>query len=129
MALTRRIKKLTKSMVAKISGRQILTCSECNYEEVEVPSDIKKVTCAHCVQKMIAPPPNYKKEKSDKPRGWHFKKFFEHDGVVYSMGEVITDEEQIITLRKEHKSTKSAIKKQVKKTTKKRSKRDARTTK
>jgi hypothetical protein len=91
MALTRRIKKLSKSMATKISGRRILTCHECNYEEVEVPADIAKVTCARCVQKMIAPPTYTTTEKSDKPRGWQLKRYFEHNGVVYSRGQIVTD--------------------------------------
>jgi ribosomal protein S27E len=91
MALTRRIKKLSKSMVTKISGRLILICHECNNEEVEVPADTAKVTCARCVQKMIAPPAYTTTEKSDKPRGWQLKRYFEHNGVVYSRGQVVTD--------------------------------------
>lgn len=106
MALTRRIKKLTKSAVQKINGRHTLTCKECNLETVEVSESVVAVTCAYCVQKMIAPPAGYVKEKSDKPRGWHFKMFFEHDGVVYSKGEVVTDAKEIAKLRKA--STKTA---------------------
>lgn len=97
--LNRRIKKLSKSMAAKITGRQHLICSECNNEEVEVPADVSKVTCAYCVQKMIAPPEEVR-EKSDKPRGWHFKMYFEHNGVVYSKGKEVTDVTEITRLKK-----------------------------
>lgn len=107
--LNRRIKKLSKSMVTKITGRQYLTCSQCNIEEVEVPADVSKVTCAHCVQKMIAPPEEVR-EKSDKPRGWHFKVYFEHNGVVYSKGQEITDPEEIARLKKELKKFKQLAK-------------------
>ena len=100
MALTRRIKKLTKSAVQKINGRHTLTCKECNLETVEVSESVVAVTCARCVQKMVAPPAGYVKEKSDKPRGWHFKMFFEHDGIVYSKGEIISDAKEIAKLRK-----------------------------
>ena len=99
MALTRRIKKLKNSQVVKITGRQILVCKECNIEEVEVPADIGNVTCADCVQKMLAPPPGYAKEESNKPKGWHFKMFFEHEGIVYSKGEVVTDADRITELK------------------------------
>lgn len=110
MALKRRIKKLTKSEIRKVGGRQYLICSECGNEDVEVPSDISRVTCATCVQKMIAPPPNYKKEKSDKPRGWHFKEYFEHDGIVYSKGREITDPDEIAILKKSSKKSKTIVK-------------------
>lgn len=99
--LKRRTKKLTKSMVRKITGTTYMTCKECNEEEVTVPGDTKAVTCAYCVQKMIAPPPNHRKaEKSDKPRGWHFKAYFEHEGVVYSKGKVVSDKKEITKLKK-----------------------------
>lgn len=101
MALTRRIKKLNKSEVTKVTGRHVLTCKECSIVEMEVAADIGAVTCAYCVQRMVAPPAGISpKEKSDKPRGWHFKTFFEHEGVVYSKGEVVTDAKVIANLKK-----------------------------
>lgn len=104
MVLRRRTKKLTKAMVRRMTGTTILTCRECNEEEVEVPADTKSVVCAYCVQKWIAPPANYNasKEKSDKPRGWHFKTYYEHNGVVYAKGVEVTDADEIAKLRKEH---------------------------
>lgn len=116
MALVRRNKKLSKTEARKITGRRYLICSECGNEEVEVPSDIGRVTCAVCVQKMIAPPSNYKKEKSDKPRGWHFKEYFEHEGIVYSRGREVTDPEEIKSLKKG--STKEKVKVKTVKTVK-----------
>jgi len=115
--LKRRIKKLSKSMVSKITGRHVLVCRECNNEELEVGGDIASVVCSYCVQKWIAAPVNYtKKEKSDKPRGWHFKAFFEHNGIAYTKGEEVTDANEIAQLRKLHgKSTNT--KKVTKKTT------------
>lgn len=103
MALRKRTKKLSKTMVTKLTGTQWLTCKECNDEQVLVSMDVGKVTCAYCVQKMIAPPSNYvKKEKSDKPRGWHFMLYFEYDGKVYSKGEEVTDKKEITSLKKKH---------------------------
>jgi len=123
MALKRRIKKLTKAMVRRMTGTIILECRECGEEEVEVPSDTKSVVCPYCVQKWIAPPANYdKREKSDKPRGWHFKSYFEHDGKVYSKGEEVTDVNEIKRLKKEHKKESP-----VTKTAKKRGRKNART--
>lgn len=106
MALKRRIKKLTKSMVTKMTGTTFLACKECGDIDVMVPADTKSVVCADCVQKWISPPPNYKKEKSDKPRGWHFMMYFEHDGVVYSKGVEVTDADEIRALKKAHGSSK-----------------------
>lgn len=99
MALKRRIKKLRNSQVAKITGRQMLVCKQCGIEEVKVPADVISIICSYCVQKMVAPPVSGAKEKSNKPRGWHFKMFFEHEGVVYSKGKIVTDEEKITELR------------------------------
>jgi ribosomal protein S27E len=100
--LTRRTKKLTKSQVVKVTGRKYLLCSKCESEEILVSNDIGKVICPYCVQTMVAPPENYTSHpKSDKPRGWHFKKYFEHDGVVYSRGKEITDKKEIAALKKE----------------------------
>jgi ribosomal protein S27E len=114
MALKRRIKKLTKSEIRKVGGRHYLMCGECGNEEVEVPSDIGRVTCATCVQKMVAPPVGYKKtEKSDKPRGWHFKQYFEHNGVVYSKGVEVTDQTQIKVFKKAHMNEPTPVKKNV----------------
>lgn len=122
--LTRRIKKLTKSMAVKVTGRQYLFCTECGDEEVEVPADIGKVTCAHCVQKMIAPPESVQsREKSDKPRGWHFKVYFEHDGVVYSRGKIVTDAAEIKLLKN------APLSPAIPKIPKKRGRKNARTTK
>jgi len=122
--LKRRTKKASKSVVAKVSGRQYLVCKECNIEEVLVSNDIAAVTCGYCVQKMIAPPV-YKEKivKSDKPRGWHFKMYFEQDGVVYSKGEVVTDKKEISKLKKSVTDTPA---KSVKKATTKRGTKNAR---
>jgi hypothetical protein len=122
MALKRRIKKLSKSEALKVTGRTFLVCSECDSEEVEVPSDIGRVTCARCVQKMVAPPPEVqKKSEGEKfPRGWHFKARYVHtDGKVYRKG-VLTDETDTPVVTEKPK--KKVVKKQVKKTIKKKGK-------
>ena len=92
-------------MIAKLGGRQLLTCKECNDTEVVVSNDIAAVTCAYCVQKMIAPPDNYvkKSEADKKPRGWHLKIYYEKNGVVYSKGEIVTDPVEIKSLKKQSK--------------------------
>jgi hypothetical protein len=107
MSLRRRTRKLSKAQAAKITGTKWLMCSECGEEELEVNMDIGKVICAYCVQRMVAPPDNYvKKEKSDKPKGWHFKAYFEHEGKVYVRGVEIVEEDEIARLRKTHTSSK-----------------------
>lgn len=125
MALTRRTKKLTKTMLKKATGTHFLVCKVCGEEELEVNTDVIAVTCGMCVQLMLPPPDNYvKKEKSDKPRGWHFKSYFEQNGVVYSRGVEVTDKNEIEKLRKEAGvSTKKVT---AKKTAKKRGRKHAR---
>lgn len=99
-------------MVRRLTTTQILVCSACGEEEVQVSSDTKSVICAYCVQKLVAPPDNYiKKEKSDKPRGWHFKPFFEHNGEVFSKGELVTDAKQIAELKKRYGKSTPKVKK------------------
>lgn len=109
MALKRRIKKLSKSMRIKATGRVILTCSICEKNDIEVPADISHVTCGRCVQAMVAPPeePN-KKIKSTRPKGWQFKRLYEEDGLVYSRGKLISDPELISELRNPVKVVKPA---------------------
>lgn len=113
MALKRRIKKLSKAEIRNVGGRRYLICSECGEEEVEVPTDIGRVTCPYCVQKMVAPPVGYKKDPtvSPKPRGWHFKEYFEHEGVVYSKGREITNPEEIAALKKTVKNSTVVVEK------------------
>lgn len=118
MALKRRSKKLSKMQVLKVTGRRFLVCSECDNEEVEVSADIGRVTCAYCVQKMVAPPPETQKKSDGEkfPRGWHFKTRYVHtDGKVYCKG-VLTQETDT-PVKKEPKKT--SVKKQVKKVAKK----------
>lgn len=120
--LTRRRKKMSKSEVRKATGRTFLQCATCELEEVEVSTDVTRVICATCVQKLVAPPPK-PVVKSDKPRGWHLKPYFEQNGVVYSKGVEVTDEAEIKALRKQHTTApepeKSTPKKVAKKVTKK----------
>jgi hypothetical protein len=107
---SRKVKKTTSLAPKKYNTSFFLECKECS-REIEVRGDIKAVICDWCVQNML---PREKvesrQEKSDKPRGWHFKKFFEHNGVCYSHGEEITDKNEIARLRKEAKKQ-TAIKK------------------
>lgn len=128
MALTRRTKKLTKSMFKKATGTHMLVCKVCGEEELEVNTDVVAVTCGMCIQLMLPPPDNYiKKEKSDKPRGWHFKSYFEQNGVVYSKGIEITDTDEIARLKKEAGVTTKKV--TAKKTAKKRGRKNVRTSK
>lgn len=121
MALKRRIKKLSKSEIRKVGGRQYLICGECGNHEVEVPSDVVRVTCAYCVQKMIAPPPEVQKKSDGEkfPRGWHFKARYVHtDGKVYVRGKLTdeTDTPSIQIKRKpiSKKTAKKTVKRKVK---------------
>jgi hypothetical protein len=99
--LTRKRKKLTKTQALRVLGRKYLECSACNVEEIEVSDDISSVICSTCVQKLVGAPPA-PKPKSDKPRGWHLKPFFEMNGVVYTKGVEVTDADDIKNLRKQY---------------------------
>jgi len=99
-ALKRRTKKMTKAEVRRVSGTHYVVCKLCQLEEELVPLDIGAVTCARCVQGMITPP--IENVRSGKPRGWHFKVYFEHDGVVYSKGDIVTDRKEIQRLKSLH---------------------------
>lgn len=111
----RKIKKLTKSLLRRVTGKKLLECCMCA-DEVEVSADTARVTCSRCVQKIVEPPANlYPREKSDKPKGWHFKAYFEHDGKVYAKGVEITDTKEIAELKKLHGKTPAKKKIPVKK--------------
>ncbi len=99
--LSRRIKKLSSSEVNRTSGLKMLVCATCELVEVRVAMDVHKVMCGRCVQNIVAPPDfSSSSEKSDKPRGWHFKIYFEHNGSVYSKGTLVTDPDEIKKLKK-----------------------------
>lgn len=124
----RQIKTLSKAQVEAVRGSQYLGCDKCG-DDVLVGNDVGLVICDYCVQTMVpAPALPITKPKSDKPRGWHFKKYFEHDGVVYSMGEEVTDKSLIAQLKKEQKSAKKVVSKTKPKAAK-RGRKNARTTK
>lgn len=130
--LKRRNKKLSKLMARRMSGTHFIVCKVCHEVELEVSADTVAVTCGRCVQLMIPPPENYiKKEKSDKPRGWHFKAYFEHEGVVYSKGIEVTDEDEIKELKATFGKKLPTVKKVSKKKTQKktRGQKNARTSK
>lgn len=133
MGLTRRIKKLTTKTVSKVTGRHVLACKVCDKVYTEVCGDVVAITCAYCVQKLVAAPAGLQpKEKSDKPRGWQLKRYFEHNGLVYSKGRLITDMDQITELQKPSASTPTSVNVTPKKRGRPRKSRDkenARTTK
>lgn len=104
----RKLKKLDTKYIQRSREIKCLSCSECNRDVICV-GDVAAVVCAYCVQKMLIPPKNTTRlVKSNKPRGWHFKAYFEQDGVVYSRGKVVTDLNEISKLKKGSKNSKSA---------------------
>lgn len=118
--LTRKIRKMTSSQAMKALGRKELMCWKCKRDYLIVSSDVSRVMCERCVQRLCAPPDiPIRKVKSDKPRGWALKKHFEHNGVVYAKGVAVTDKAAIKALRAGVKAEKKAVKvKKVKKVTK-----------
>ena len=92
--LKRKITKATASVKKFLKSgknpKKLLMCKVCDTEEVEVSFDIGAVTCARCVQRMVAPPPPVAQKKPEGerfPRGWHFKQRYVHtDGRVFCKG-------------------------------------------
>lgn len=122
-------RSLTQSQANKVRGQQYLGCDKCG-DDVLVGQDVGRVICDWCVQGMVpAPVLPVAKPKSEKPRGWHFKKYFEHEGVVYSHGEIVTDTKTIAALKKEIMSEKKVSQKSKTKVGKTRGRKHARTTK
>ncbi len=121
MLKRRRNKKVSKKQLQSFKlgmSSIVLVCKVCGEEEVSVSSDCTAVTCAYCVQRMLPPPEKPKSaQKSDKPRGWHFKSYFEQDGIIYSKGVEVTDPKEIVRLTKlfGKKSVKVAVTPKVKK--------------
>lgn len=123
MALTRRTKKLSEKLVVKITGKKLLYCKECRKRQLEVGGDIAAVTCAYCVQKMVAPPIDPYKKKSDEekfPRGWHFKARYVHtNGQVYVRGKLTDEVDTSVAATSKKDKVKKVAKKTVKKSNKK----------
>jgi hypothetical protein len=113
MLRRRKNKKATKQQISNLAGKlgkHFLFCKVCNLVELEVSMDVSAVTCAWCVIKIVSPPELYSKpQKSDKPRGWHFKTYFEHEGKVYSKGIEITDAKEIKKLKKSMTSSSTSL--------------------
>jgi len=54
------------------------------------------------MQENAAPPEQVGYVSTGRPRGWHFRRYFEHEGKVYSRGKEITDSKLIKKLKKEN---------------------------
>lgn len=130
MLSKRKLKTLSGKSLQRAVGKHTLYCKECDSNPKEVSLDISKFTCSFCVQRMVAPPENYRKsEHEGYQRGWHFKKRYEApDGKVYAFGKLIEEdgeltEEQVSTdspPTKKTRKTKATTKKVTKRTRKKR---------
>jgi hypothetical protein len=79
---------------------KMVTCKKCQTHQEKTNSDVPWVICRFCVQEMVGMPEEVNSRvKSGKPRGWHFKKLFEFDGVVYSYGKEVLDDAVVEALR------------------------------
>lgn len=99
---------MTNRKKQKITKREKLIwhiCRECHIGGVRTYESVISVICSRCMQENAAPPelPGY--VPTGRPRGWHFRKFFEHEGKVYSRGKEVQDLDLIEALRKEHGSS------------------------
>jgi hypothetical protein len=121
--LKRKIQKVSEALKKLFKSgkntKKFLMCKECDEVEVEVTQDIKAVTCAYCVQRQVAPPPNIKPKSDEEkfPRGWALKTRYVHvDGRVFEKGK---DTGEIVDTTKKEPKKKSTNQKKVakKKTT------------
>ena len=88
-------------------------CSVCKRKKIKTYESVKSVTCSRCLMVEIGLPetPEYLLRGQGKPRGWHFRRFFEYEGKVYSFGTEVLEKREIDRLRKEHKKNQSGKKK------------------
>jgi len=78
-------------------------CKVCNMRTVRVPESTLRVTCPYCVQERVGMPETPGYVSTGRPRGWHFKKYFEFEDKVYSRGKEVKDPEKIKKLKKQFK--------------------------
>jgi hypothetical protein len=78
----------------------LITCKTCQKHQVRTNSDVAWVICKFCVQEMVGMPAEaLPRVKSDRPRGWQRRRYYEYNGVVYSRGKEVSDETLIEALR------------------------------
>ena len=97
----------------KVKGILHMCCHKCGREVKGVSEDAVKVTCSHCVLRIVGFPeePKSAYKPTGRPAGWHWmKEFVDKDGTVYHLG-------------KEQPKLKGTLKPTVVKPTKKRKKR------
>ena len=74
----------------KVKGILYMCCNKCGREVRNVGSETSKVTCSHCINRMIPlqEPKGYK--PTGRPAGWHFmSEFVDKDGNVFRKGKEI----------------------------------------
>lgn len=98
MALnSKKIKKLSKKDIERIQNRgsrKSLYCKECQSFVDDIAFDIDAVICSRCVQKIVAPPENYKSNAPEekRPRGWQFKtRYVSPSGKIYHKGREVDE--------------------------------------
>lgn len=97
MALRRRKIRQSKNNKESIYKSSLIIELECKNgcgNTEMVPSTIKAVTCAYCVQKMldndILAPERKRPGEPTRPRGWQFMKHYvDFNGVEYSKGKIV----------------------------------------
>ena len=66
-----------------------MCCHKCGREVKGVSEDAVKVTCSHCVLRIVGFPeePKSAYKPTGRPAGWHWmKEFVDKDGTVYHLG-------------------------------------------
>lgn len=85
--------------IRRSTGWINVICKVCNMNTVRVPDTTISVVCPWCIQERVGMPERPGYVPTGRPRGWHFKKYFEFDGKVYSKGKEVTDGKKIETLK------------------------------
>ena len=73
----------------KVKGILHMCCRKCGREVKGVSEDAVKVTCSHCVLRIVGFPeePKSAYKPTGRPAGWHWmKEFVDKDGTVYHLG-------------------------------------------
>ena len=73
----------------KVKGILYMCCYKCGREVKGVGEDAVKVTCSHCVLRIVGFPeePKSTYKPTGRPPGWHWmKEFVDKDGTVYYLG-------------------------------------------
>lgn len=88
------LKKARKNAKVRIVEKENIWCCQCGDGPFISDSDVHDLVCGHCmvleVMAMEKEEAGEKIDRSEYPRGWHLRKYFEApDGRVYEKGKEV----------------------------------------